>query len=346
MARNAHLVGSVGLTDSKEVFTTVSDILGSCCPRIPDGETGERGYWIRWQEKTFANAPQIEAVEQEVKIPGFKDALKRTFYGIKPGTDPASITFENLGYADEAIASWKVFKAIADDGKIGPNTRFLVALPTPVALLSGFVLMKDRATLEPALNAAMKDEVEKISSAIPHDRLSIQWDVCYEAVAVEGGGPPVHYDHPLAGSISRVARLCDLVDGDIELGIHLCYGDPGHQHIVQPQDFSVCVDFANGICAAASRTVNYIHMPVPRDRDDVAYFEPLAKLNITAETKLTIGLVHHTDGIEGSRRRMAQADKYVRDYDIATECGFGRRDPATIRDLLAIHSDLCRDEKG
>jgi len=38
---------------------------------------------------------------------------------------------------------------------------------------------------------------------------------------------------------------------------------------------------------------------------------------------------------------MAVADKYTQDYDIATECGFGRRDPTTIPDLLQIHRDLC-----
>ncbi|HIE68976.1 MAG TPA: hypothetical protein EYP98_01785 [Planctomycetes bacterium] len=52
MTRNAHLLGSVGLQDAKAVFTTVADTLGESCPRIPDGEPGDRGYWIRWQQKT------------------------------------------------------------------------------------------------------------------------------------------------------------------------------------------------------------------------------------------------------------------------------------------------------
>lgn len=36
------------------------------------------------------------------------------------------------------------------------------------------------------------------------------------------------------------------------------------------------------------------------------------------------------------------ADKFVADYDIATECGFGRRDPATTPELLQIHAELCK----
>jgi hypothetical protein len=49
-------------------------------------------------------------------------------------------------------------------------------------------------------------------------------------------------------------------------------------------------------------------------------------------------LVHLTDGVEGTRRRMATADKYVKDYAIGTECGFGRRPPETVRPLLQVHA--------
>jgi len=56
---------------------------------------------------------------------------------------------------------------------------------------------------------------------------------------------------------------------------------------------------------------------------------------------LVLGLVHYTDGADGSRVRMAAANKYVSNYNIATECGFGRRDPETILKLLNIHRELC-----
>ena len=47
--------------------------------------------------------------------------------------------------------------------------------------------------------------------------------------------------------------------------------------------------------------------------------------------------MHLTDGVDGTRRRMATADKYVNDYGIATECGLGRRPAETIPELLFIH---------
>jgi hypothetical protein len=79
-------------------------------------------------------------------------------------------------------------------------------------------------------------------------------------------------------------------------------------------------------------------MPVPRDRCDDAYFEPLRRLEHRPETQLCLGLVHYTDGVGGTRRRLATAEKYVKNFAIATECGFGRRPPQTIPELLRIHA--------
>lgn len=149
------------------------------------------------------------------------------------------------------------------------------------------------------------------------------------------------YEDAVTGSVERIGRLCGKIDSAAELGIHLCYGDPGHQHIVEPMDLAVSVAFANGICRASPRHLDFIHMPVPRDRADDSYFAPLKMLALPESTRLVLGLVHYTDGVEGSRKRIAAAEHYARDFDIATECGFGRRDPATIPDLLHIHKALC-----
>ena len=45
---------------------------------------------------------------------------------------------------------------------------------------------------------------------------------------------------------------------------------------------------------------------------------------------VALGLVHYTDGVVGTRRRIATAGKYLDDFLIATECGFGRRPPETV----------------
>ncbi len=80
---------------------------------------------------------------------------------------------------------------------------------------------------------------------------------------------------------------------------------------------------------------------MPRDRDDTAYFEPLRSLQLRPETELYLGLVHYTDGVEGTRRRLATGTQFCPEFWLATECGFGRRDPATIPDLLRIHCEVA-----
>jgi hypothetical protein len=340
MSRQAHLIGSIGLEDAETVFTTVSDILGDCCARIPDGETGERGYWIRWQQQTFDGCDDLLVENASVKIPGFKDAVERPFYRIKEGVDPAAIDLGELGYGQEAVNSYKLFTKLVDEGKVPGNVRFQASIASPMALLCGFVMADNQLLLEPAVNKAMARDLEKLQAEVPGERLSIQWDVCYEVVGTDGG-PPLPFDDHVEGTARRLADLCGRIKDEVECGIHLCYGDPGHQHIVEPVSLATSVAFANAICTASPRRIDFMHMPVPRGRADDDYFKPLEELKLPAETQLILGLVHYTDGIEGGRNRMAVADKYVSDYDIATECGFGRRDPATIPDLLRIHKDLC-----
>ncbi|MEQ8699483.1 MAG: hypothetical protein RLT05_23365, partial [Bauldia litoralis] len=147
MTRQAHLVGSVGLSDAETVFATVADELGTCCSRIPDGETGARSHWVRWQKGTFEGAAFLEAVGHK-QLPGFDDTVERIFYKLKDGADPADLDFGELGYAREALASWTLFERMVEAGRIGRDVRFQVSIPTPVALLTTFVELPDRAACE------------------------------------------------------------------------------------------------------------------------------------------------------------------------------------------------------
>jgi len=131
------------------------------------------------------------------------------------------------------------------------------------------------------------------------------------------------------------------VPAGIELLFHFCYGDSNHKHVVEPNDMGDMVDMANRLSADIKRPINLIHMPVPRDRADDAYFEPLSRLRVRPETELSLGLVHYTDGVAGTRKRLGTAEKHAARFSIATECGFGRRDPATIPELLRIHSAVA-----
>jgi hypothetical protein len=111
--------------------------------------------------------------------------------------------------------------------------------------------------------------------------------------------------------------------------------------VVEPTDMADMVEFANRLSRTIRRPIDLIHMPVPRNRADDAYFEPLKRLMLRPETELCLGLVHYTDGVDGTKKRLATAKKYSDKFSIATECGFGRRDPRTIPELLLIHAEVA-----
>ncbi len=338
--RGILFTGNIGLGSADAVFNALGEIVGARAKRYPDGETGNRNYWIRWLDETFAAHPQIRVSDASKKLEGFKDNVERAFY--VPGDDVsvAELDLGRFGYAREALSSYAKFKALRDAGTIPQATRFQVSIPTATAVLSGFIEMEARQILEAAVEAALAGEVADIAAAIPPDDLAIQFDVCYEVVGHDGG-PPLHYADALEGSVTRVCRHLGYVPDGIEAGIHLCYGDPGHQHIVEPQDLGTSVAFANGICAGAPRGVGWMHMAVPRGRADEAYFAPLDGLVLSPGTELYLGLVHHGDGALGTKARIAVAEKFIQEFGVATECGFGRRPADTIPELLRIHAEAA-----
>ncbi len=332
--RGAHLVGSVPLTNAEEVFRTASLLLGTRLRRIPDGETGVRTNWIGWQVAFFENNPAFELVPPDPNA-----YVPRSRYKLRSQVTPGDIRFEQLGYADAALASYAVYTQLKQAGTIPARCRFQVSLPTPIASTAAYVKLEDQAAVEPAYEAGMLHELDRITSAIPHDELAIQWDVAVEFAILEGVMPTFLPDSK-TGIIERLIRLGNRVPPNIEMGYHLCYGDAGHQHFKQPEDASKLVGVANAVSAGVTRTINWIHMPVPRDRTDDAYFVPLKNLQPHPETELYLGLVHYTDGVEGTQQRIAVAEKYVSEFGVATECGLGRRLPGTIPDLLRIHSEV------
>jgi hypothetical protein len=51
--------------------------------------------------------------------------------------------------------------------------------------------------------------------------------------------------------------------------------------------------------------------------------------------------VHFTDGVPGTRKRLATAEKYAGDFLIASECGFGRYPREAVPKVLQIHAELA-----
>jgi len=190
----------------------------------------------------------------------------------------------------------------------------------------------------------MLREVERTCQSIPHSDLAIQWDVCIEMIQWDGRAalmPP--FPGMEAAFREAFAALGKTVPPDVEVGFHLCYGDLDAKHFVEPEDLSRAVELANLIISSAGRSATWIHMPVPRERQDRGYFAPLAELRRSPGMELYLGLVHSQDSVEGTVRRMKIASDVTNDFGIATECGIGRsRTPELARSLMEIHAAAAK----
>jgi hypothetical protein len=341
--RIVYLVGSVPFESTEAVFRTVCQAVGPLLEWLPDGETGERLDWITWLEPIFAASPALQPSGKKFQLhPG---ASPQTRYTLRPGRRVEDITLDNLFYADNAIRSFETFSKLKRDGTIPAHVKFQVDLVPAHSVLWLYIEDELQAALDPIYNAAVKREIDKIAKAIPAAELAIQLDVASAVFARLERAQASSYGADKSETQQRFADiLVDLashVPRDIDLLFHFCYGDAGHKHVVEPTDMSDMVVMANSLSRRIERPIQLIHMPVPRDRSDARYFEPLKSLKLGPETMLCLGLVHHTDGIAGTAKRLAMAKTFVADFAIGTECGFGRRPVETIPALLQIHREAA-----
>lgn len=341
------ILGSIPLASSEEAIRTVATILGDRVRRIPDGETGDRLKWIDWQTSVFEQHPMLERAPNELgsdadwrNKAGLAQWKNTGWLKIRDGADPSTLRFGALGYAQAAIESFRTFTELKRSGIVHTNCRFQVSLPTPYNVIDQRIIPTERLVVERAYEARVLAEIAELTAAIPNDQLAIQWDVAHEIENLDGARP-LWFDNHEEGVIERLVRLGDAVPAQTELGYHLCYGDFAHQHIIQPQDMGLMVRVANSLSRTIERRIDWVHMPVPRDRSDEAYFLPLRNLRLQEETRLYLGLIHYTDGKSGTIERLTVARRFCPEFGVATECGFGRRDPSTIGALLRLHAEIA-----
>jgi hypothetical protein len=98
----------------------------------------------------------------------------------------------------------------------------------------------------------------------------VQWDVAVEFGILEAsftGSGPQAFDPIVAG----LARRINQVPPGIPAGLHLCYGDHGHQHFKQPEPLALQVQVLNAVCHGARRPVSFVSFIVPQYQHDKPY---------------------------------------------------------------------------
>jgi len=333
-----HLIGSIPLGSSEEVFRTLASELGAHLSRMPDGETGERSRWVYFQGQMLRAHPDME-IDPTVPLYPFvqwdgKVVREIPQVRFKPSVDADKVAFET-GYDKAALASYSVFKRLHDAGAIARGTRFQVSLPTPHS--SGYLYVSGpaRQTYFQVYERALLRALANIVEAIPAADLAIQWDVCQEVLAFEGYFKDRPADYKTQ-TFAMLGRLGDAVPAGVELGYHLCYGSPADEHLVQPKDAAILVEMIEGIAAITKRRIDFFHVPVPKERTDEAYYAPFRDWRRSAGTELYLGLLHHNDET-GDRKRVAVAKTFIEDFGLSAECGWGRTEPGRLPGLLKGH---------
>jgi hypothetical protein len=342
-----HFNGSVNLPDGETVMREISSRIPEGVHRMTDGETGDRGYWIHFQIQKFQQMPEFATVSVGRAYETADDAPESHQLRLTEDASAEMINWPNLGYADAYTESFATFDRLQNEGTIPAGVRLQLQYPTPLASMAGTIAPEDQPRVAPSYEEALFADLDTALERLPHERIAIQWDVAVEFGALEGAmGPKM----PLEQIVPGLVRCLERVPADVPVGMHLCYGDYGHQHFKQPESLQMQVDVINAVTSATQRTLNFVSFTVPQGRGDTAYFEPLGGLETGPDTELYFALVpYHPDKqapgttaeqIENIDAALINSPSGPRHWGICTECGMGRVDASDVPGLLDLHSQI------
>ena len=341
MANHLLLVGSVPLETAEEVFRGFGGPLGPYLSAMPDGEVGERRYWvIRMQFQVFNGHPDLETVKRPAPDNGVERLIPRDRadgwkFKVRDGVQ--EVRFGNpgwrLGYARDAINSYFIFRKLKEEGVIPAPVRFQVSIPlTNSVVTPNSFSLKELPRVRPGFTAALRAEVAKIVEKIPNDELAIQWDGSWEITDVYGGVPGFPTEGAIERNVAQVRELAPGIPEKVHLGYHLCFGTFGGWPRFAPDDLGQAVKLANAIVEASGRRVDWLHIPA-LDRVDDAFYRPLRELEPRG-ARVYLGLIH---SMHSYRERLAAARKFLPDFGVAAYCGFGRMAPSELPAILKDH---------
>jgi hypothetical protein len=338
------LVGSLPASSTDQALRAGADFYGDLVFALPDGETGPRAAWVGYEREQLVRPnPDVETVQETESPTGIpRHAYETPIFKIRPGV--SELHWDSWPRIDEAIASYRQFRALREEGLIPAKLRFQIGLPFPSSALNAF--KADWAADYPVAERAYEDlvgrELVRLMGEIPPQDLAIQWDMAYETQDIEGvlawtsEGAWERY----AGPVRRLTRQ---IPEDAMVGYHFCYGTFPEWPMYEARDMGVLVRMANYAVANSGRTVDWVHMAGPRylRSEDRSFFRPLVDLEV-GDTRVFLGIVLPLDGVSGLRRRRATASRYLDDFGVAMYCGFGRQPGADPMETMREHARVVR----
>lgn len=350
--RHLMLVGSLPFADAESTFRWARDAkLADELLFLPDGEPGERAYWITGQGyRTFNGHPDIETVGRPDRINGVENwrpqRASEDQWSFRVKEHVEHVQFGDagwrLGYARDAINSYFVFKTLKSAGAIPRDLRFQVCLPMPLStcLVMFRSNQNDLKKIVPGFAEALAAEIKRIVEFIPASELAIQFDSTAEAQALTDATAAEM-------TLGTIDVLFQAVLPEALLGVHFCHGSlpPNTFFMRRPSDLSVLVNAMN-IISSSTRRVDYIHFPI-LDHQDSSYYAPLEKLHFTGP-RWYLGVIHGMGDLVDFKQRLSFARRFIPEFGIAAPCGFGRFDFDRLQRIaeehllaLKIFNDFC-----
>jgi hypothetical protein len=342
------LVGSLPAGSTDEAFRAGAELFADLVFALPDGETGPRRAWVGFEREQLVKPnPGVETVEKTASPTGIpRHAYETPVFKIREGA--GELHWDTWPRIDDAIASYRRFRELRDEGVIPAGLRFQVGLPFPSSAMNGFKadFGRDYPVAGRALEDLVARELERLIGEVEPADLAIQWDVCYEVLDIEGvlawtaEGAWERYADP-------VSRLTPGIPEEVMVGYHFCYGTFPEWPMFETRDMSLIVRMANYAVEHSGRTVDWLHLAGPRylRSEDESFFAPLADLDV-GDTRPYLGIVLPIDGLPGLERRHATASKYLADFGVAMYCGFGRQPGQDGMETMREHRRVVSSLRG
>lgn len=336
MGQDLMLVGSIPYDTAEDVFRAIGPTLGELLPFIPDGEIGDRLYWVNHVAyRVLHGHPDIETVQRPMTDDGVEHwhgVGDKGLWQFRVKAGVKKVTFGDpgwrLGYARDAINSYFVFKTLRAEGVIPAGVKFQVCLPLTASACYRFLADKsDYPALRDGLTEAMHHEVETIFTHIPHEDLAIQWDCAIEEDIIEStldnaGGVTEAVRDAVADVFIPATELNAHIPETVTVGYHACYGTSGGWPRRGPDDLTGAVLLCNAAVEASGRRIDFLHLPT-LNSSGPDYLDALGDLDHRG-ARVYLGLIHalHEEG--GMREQMEMVKRHIPDFGIAAPCGFGR----------------------
>jgi hypothetical protein len=338
------LVGSLPAASTEAAFRAGAELFGDMVFALPDGETGPRAAWVGYErERLVRPNPGVVVLEETASPTGIpRHAYETPVFGIRDGV--TELRFESWPRIDDAIASYRQFRTLREQGVVPTGLRFQVCLPFPASAMNAFKadFGADYPVAARAFEELVSRELARLTAEIPPGDLAIQWDCAYETQDIEGvlAWATEGAWERFAGPVTRLSRR---IPEEILVGYHLCYGTFPEWPMYEARDLGVLVRMANFAVASSGRTVDWLHLAGPRylRSEDRGFFRPLVDLE-PGGARVFLGIVLPLDGAPGLARRHHTASRYLRDFGVAMYCGFGRQPGQDGMETMREHRRVVR----